>query len=502
VPVIDSPNGPIGGADHEAYRRPMVLVSNREPYEHVTTPAGLEVRHPPGGLVSSLDPTLRRTHGVWVAWGSGSGDRAATDADGRVEVPPPPDGPAYTLRRVWLDEADVEGYYLGFANSVLWPLCHLLINHLQFRDNDWSRYQSVNHRFAEAALDETVRLRAATGREPIVWIQDYHLALVAESLRAAAPDLFIHQFWHIPFPPPDILHLLPFGVREALLRGLLGNDLLEFQTERYALNFLDCASQLLPGAVADRRGSAVRYAGHTTALAAFPISIDVQRFESLAAAPEAAARAAELRRQYAPGVRQLGVSVDRIDYTKGILERLHALEVLWEQSPELRERFTMLVVAAPSRSELPPYRALAHEIDDAVAALNARFGTPSWTPIAVLGEAMPPTELAALYRAADLCLVSSLQDGMNLVAKVLVLSRFTGAAEEIEGAVLVNPFNVDGFAAGIRLALEMRPAERARRMREMRERLRRATVFDWLDAVMTRVDATSGAVGVGTPTTE
>ena len=485
--------------------RPIILLSNREPYEHVAIPEDgtVVVRHPYGGLVTALDPALKATHGVWVAWGSGSGDRAASDAHGRVDVPPAPEDPMYTLRRVWLDDADVEGYYLGFANSVLWPLCHLLIHHLRFRDEDWARYQAVNQRFADAALEEAMRLRKDTGREAIAWIQDYHLALVADSLRAARPELFIHQFLHIPFPPPEIFRLLPYGVCQSLLRGLMGNDLLAFHTERYAVNFVDCAAQLLPGAVGDRAALTVRYADRTTALGVYPISIDVDRFEALAAAPEAAARAAELRQRYAWGDRQLGVSVDRIDYTKGILERLSALEVLWSSAPELRDRFTMLIVTAPSRTELRPYRVLEQEIDARVAALNARFGTPTWTPIVVMSEAIPATELAAIYRAADLCLVSSLQDGMNLVAKefvacqldergVLVLSRFTGAAEEIEGVVLINPFNVDGMAAAIRSALAMPVAERQRRMGAMRRRLRQATVFDWLNGVTSRVASMAG----------
>ena len=494
----------VNGADSTrdasyADERPLLLLSNREPYEHVATPNGVEVHHPAGGLVTALDPTLRRTRGVWVAWGSGSADREVSDADGRVAVPPPPADSLYTLRRVWLDDNDVEGYYLGFANSVLWPLCHLLIHHFRLRDDDWARYQSVNRRFADAALDEAARVRSAARRAPVVWIQDYHLALVAESIRAAAPTMFIHQFWHIPFPPPDMLHLLPEPIRESLLRGLLGNDLLAFHTERYAMNFLECAAQLLPDATVDRERLTVRCGSRVTALGAYPISIDVDSFESLAGAASVRTRSIELRRRYAPGARQLGASVDRVDYTKGIPERLRALEVLWEGTPELRDRFTMLIVTAPSRFELRPYRALRREIEQMVAALNQRFGTSSWTPIVLLSEAIAPTELAAIYRAADLCLVSSLQDGMNLVAKefvacqtdqrgVLVLSQFAGAAEEIGEAVLVNPFDVDGFAGGIRTALEMPRAERRRRMRDMRRRLRGATVFDWLAAITARVD--------------
>ncbi len=473
--------------------RPLVLLSNREPYEHVATPRGMEVRQPPGGLVTALDPPLRRAHGVWIAWGSGSGDRDAADADGRVEVPPPPEEPAYTLRRLWLTDAEVEGYYLGFANSTLWPLCHLLIQHFQFRDDQWMHYQAVNACFAAAAAEEIGRLRATQPGRPIVWIQDYHLAVAAESLRTVVPDAFIHQFWHIPFPPPEIFHLLPYGVRQSILAGLLGNDLLEFQTDRYARNFIECLAELLPGAMVDREARTASYRGRATRVGVFPISIDVARYEQIAAQPATAARVAALRAQYGSDGRQLGVSVDRIDYTKGIPERLRALELLWEEHPMFRGRLTVLLVAAASRSELAAYRALETEIGSAVAELNARFGTSTWTPIVLL-DAMPQEELVAIYRAADVCLVSSLQDGMNLVSKefvacqvdergVLVLSRFTGAAEEIDGPVLVNPFNVDGFAAGIRTALEMPMGERRRRMHAMREQLRGATVFDWLRSI-------------------
>jgi trehalose 6-phosphate synthase len=472
--------------------RTLVLLSNREPYEHVHAPGGVQVRQPPGGLVSALDPTMQRTRGIWVAWGSGSADRDTADEQGRLQVPP--DDPAYSLRRVWLDEEDVEGYYLGFANSALWPLCHMLIQHFHFRADHWTRYQNVNERFADAVASEVARARA-DGRQPMVWIQDYHFALVAELLRMNAPDAFIHQFWHIPFPPPDILHLLPTDVYDGVIRGLLGNDLLEFHTERYAFNFLSCVAESLPDAAIDVERRQVTCGEHTTTVGVFPISIDVELYESLALRPESSVRVADLRARYAPGDRQLGVSVDRVDYTKGIPERLRALELLWEESPELRQRFTFILVATPSRTDIAAYEALEKEVISAVAAINARFGTLDWVPIVLINENVNAELLASIYRAADLCLVSSLQDGMNLVAKefiacqteergVLVLSRFTGAAEEIEGAVLINPFNVDGFAAGIRSALEMPRDERRQRMARMRAQLAGSTIFDWLEAIL------------------
>ncbi|MGZ8469625.1 MAG: alpha,alpha-trehalose-phosphate synthase (UDP-forming) [Gemmatirosa sp.] len=482
--------------------RTLILLSNREPYEHVRSTAadavdGVLLRRPPGGLVSALDPTMQRTHGTWVAWGSGSADRESADADGRLMVPP--ESPSYALRRVWLDDADVEGYYLGFANSALWPLCHLLLQHYEIRDEFWTRYHDVNQRFADAVAEEVAR---APG-ESVVWIQDYHFAvapsLLRQRLAADGQRAFIHQFWHIPFPPPDILRLLPTEAQEGVLRGMLGNDLLEFHTERYALNFMDCVAAMVPEVEVRRELHRIRFEGRDVHIGVFPISIDVAKYEGLARRPEAARRAGELRAKHASRTATLGVSVDRIDYTKGIPERLRALDQLWDEAPELRGTLTFLVVATPSRSELASYKSLEDEVLTTVVAINERWGTPEWTPIVLLHENVGAAELAAIYRAGDLCLVSSLQDGMNLVAKefvacnvdeqgVLVLSRLTGAADEIEGAVLINPFNVDGVVAGLREAITMSPAERRARMRGMRARLRRATIFDWLGAILSRVD--------------
>ena len=469
----------------------FILVSNREPYEHVRGPRGIEVKQPAGGLVSALDPTLRRIHGTWVAWGSGSADRETADDLGRVMVPPGEE--SYTLRRVWLEDSEVEAYYHGFANRSLWPLCHMLIHHFEFRTEYWERYRAVNMRFAHAVADEAER---CSGRAT-AWIQDYHFALVPEFLRAMRPNLFIHQFWHIPFPPPDILRLLPSGTHEVLLRGLLGNDLMEFQIDRHALNFLDCVAEFVGDAEVNVGEQTIRVQDRVVQVAAFPISIDFEKYEAMALAPAAMRQVATLRERYAHGSRQLGVCVDRVDYTKGIPERLRALDLLWTEHPELRERFTFIFVCTPSRTNLPAYTQLEREVGETVLSINRRFGTSEWTPIVLINENVDADLLAAVYRAADLCMVSSLQDGMNLVAKefvaaqtdergVLLLSRFTGAAEEIEGAVLINPFNIDGFVSAIRTALDMPAEERRRRMRRMRRRLQNNTIFDWLDAILAR----------------
>jgi alpha,alpha-trehalose-phosphate synthase [UDP-forming] len=472
----------------------FILVSNREPYEHMRGAHGIEVKQPPGGLVSALDPTMRHTHGTWVAWGSGTADRDVSDEAGRVQVPP--EDPQYTLHRVWLDDADIDGYYHGFANRALWPLCHMLIQHFEFRTEYWERYRAVNLRFAHAVADEAER---CTGRS-MAWIQDYHFALASEFLRAMRPSLFIHQFWHIPFPPPDILRLLPTGTHESLLRGMLGNDLAEFQIDRYAENFMDCVEQFIPEARVDPVRQMITFRDRVIHVGAFAISIDVERYEAMARAPETVDRVRTLRERYARDGRQLGVCVDRIDYTKGIPERLRALDTLWEQSPELRGRFTFIFVATPSRSNVPAYNTLEREVVESTIAINKKYGARDWTPIVLINENVDSDLLAAVYRAGDLCIVSSLQDGMNLVAKefiacqvdergVLMLSRFTGSAEEIEGACLINPFNVDGFVSAIRTSLDMSPDERRRRMRRMRRQLHNSTIFDWLDSILARATA-------------
>jgi alpha,alpha-trehalose-phosphate synthase [UDP-forming] len=469
----------------------FILVSNREPYEHVKGVHGVEVKQPAGGLVSALDPTMRRIHGTWVAWGSGSADVETADESGRVQVPP--DEGSYTLRRVWLEDHEVDAYYHGFANRSLWPLCHMLIHYFEYRREYWDRYRAVNLRFAHAVADEAER---CTGRS-MAWIQDYHFALVPEYLRAMRPNLFIHQFWHIPFPPPDILRLLPSGSHEALLRGMLGNDLMEFQIERHALNFLDCVAEFVADADVDLGDQTIRFQDRVVHVAAFPISVDYEKYDQMAHSPESDRTVRTLRGRYTRGSRQLGVCVDRVDYTKGIPERLRALELLWSEHPELRERFTFIFICTPSRTNLWAYTELEQGVGEAVVAINKRFATSDWTPIVLVNENVDADLLAAVYRAGDMGLVSSLQDGMNLVAKefvaaqteergVLLLSRFTGAAEEIEGAILINPFNVDGFVSAIRTALDMSAEERRRRMRRMRRKLQNNTIFDWMDAILAR----------------
>jgi trehalose 6-phosphate synthase len=483
---------------HFALERPLIVLSNREPYEHVHKPNGIEVRNPAGGLVSALDPILRRTHGTWVAWASGNADRTVADDVGRVPVPP--DDPSYTLRRVWLSESDVEGFYLGFANSVLWPLCHLFVNMIDIRRSNWHSYEHANRLFAAAVAQEA----ESAGGAPMIWIHDYHFALVPARVRQLVPDALIHQFWHIPFPPPDVFRILPLGVHDTLLRGLLGNDLIEFQTEGYARNFMECVVRALPDAQVFPEQNMIEFNGHQTRVGAFPISIDVTEWERLAGLPHTLEVCRTLRDRYAPGGRQLVVSVDRMDYTKGIVRRLRALEHMWTDQPERRGTFTMLIVATPSRTDIPAYARLEQDVLDAISRLNDEFRTLDWTPIVLVHDNVDADLLAAVYCAADVCVVSSLQDGMNLVAKefiacrterngVLVLSRFAGAADELDSALLVNPFFIDAFSDALAVALDMPAAERTTRMTALRKHVANATIDDWLNAILAAAESSSQA---------
>ncbi|HEX2205793.1 MAG TPA: trehalose-6-phosphate synthase [Longimicrobium sp.] len=467
-------------------QRRLVVVSNREPYEHRWSDevGEMDVSRPAGGLTSALDPLLQALGGLWVAWGSGEADAAAVDPENRVRVPP--ENPSYTLRRVWLSHHDIHRYYLGFSNQFLWPLCHLRPALTRVRARYWERYRQVNRRFAEAVLEEV------RDREAAVWFQDYHLALAPLFVRARRPDLVLAHFWHIPFPPIDIFRISPQA--GYLLRGMLANDLMGFHLPGFADNFLRCAHKLA-GAEVDWEARTATLEGHTCHVGAFPISIDIGQFREAATAPGAEAQMARLRARYAPGGGAVGVGVDRLDYSKGLPEKFKALELLWERYPELRERFTFIQVAVPSRSDIEAYDELAQKVDRQVWEINERFGTPGWRPIHLLKQSLPAERLAILYRMADVCIVSSLQDGMNLVAKefvasqvdrrgVLLLSEFAGAAEGMEDATLMNPYDPEGCALRVRDALTLPAEERAAQM----ERLQRSltSIYDWMAEIFTR----------------
>jgi trehalose 6-phosphate synthase len=454
------------------------VVANREPYIHVYDGEGVRCMKPASGLTTALDPVMRACGGTWVAHGSGDADRQASDPRGRVAVPP--ECPAYTLRRVWLSKEEEQGYYYGFANEALWPLCHAAYTRPSFNPGDWQQYRRVNQKFADAVLDEVA------GERAVVFVQDYHFALLPRLLKAARPDLVVVQFWHIPWPNPEIFRVCPW--QEEILDGLLGNDLLSFHIQNHCNNFLDSVDRALEARI-DTERFAVTRGGKTTVVRPHPISIDP---ESVAAfAPrDVETEEARLRKQLRVQDRPLLVGVDRVDYTKGIPERFRAVDRLVTLHPELKGRFCCVQVGAPSRTHIPAYRRLNEELDALVEEINWRHGGDAWKPVVYVKEHLDLGQLYGLYRMAAGCVVSSLHDGMNLVAKefvaartdlrgVLVLSRFTGAARELTDALLVNPYAVDEFAAALRSALTMPAEEQERRMRRLRAQVADNNIYRW-----------------------
>lgn len=457
--------------------RQLVVVSNREPYLHRRGPSGPTVDRPAGGLVAALDPVMQEAGGIWIAWGAGDADFDVTDAHGRVRVPP--DSPRYTLRRIALTHPEVEAFYYGYANQALWPLCHMAMAHARFRRRDWAGYQAVNRRFAEA-------VHAEAGSGAIVWIHDYHLALCPRHVRQLRPDLYLTQFWHIPWPAWDVFRVCP--QRTELLDGLLANDLIAFQHPRHVEHFRECIEREL-GASID--GNLVEYDGRVVEVEAFPISVDAASLEQAAESAECGHWMARFRRRFRLDNRAVVVSVDRLDYTKGIPERLQAIDLFFRRYPEYRGRVVFIQKTAPSRTRIQAYRDLASRVEDAIERLNASYGTPDWRPVISLPGPLPPAGMAALYRMADVCLVSSLQDGMNLVAKefvacqidrrgALLLSELAGAQAELPWAISINPYDLEGCAEAVARTLEMPAEERRRRMDHLRAYVAEHDVFHWV----------------------
>jgi trehalose 6-phosphate synthase len=456
----------------------LVVVANREPYIHAYDGEDIRCVKPASGLATALDPVMRACGGVWVAHGSGDADRDVADEQGRVPVPP--ESPAYTLRRVWLSKEEEQGYYYGFANEALWPLCHAAYTRPRFDPGDWAQYRHVNQKFADAVLEEVA------GEPAIVFVQDYHFALLPRLLKEARPDLVVVQFWHIPWPNREVFRVCPW--QDEILDGLLGNDLLAFHIQDHCNNFLDTVDRGIEARM-DTERFAVTRGGQTTCVRPYPIGIDPDLVTSLA--PEDVHKEQRrLRKRLRVRDRRLLVGVDRVDYTKGIPERFHAVDRLLTLHPELKRTFSLVQVGAPSRTHIPTYRRLNEELEALAEAINWRHGDDSWHPVVHLNEYFAPEQVYALYGMATACVVSSLHDGMNLVAKefvaartdlrgVLVLSRFTGAARELGGALLVNPYAADEFAAALRAALAMPPEEQERRMRRMRGQVVDNNIFRW-----------------------
>ena len=470
----------------------VIVVANREPYLHERSADGtIHVTRPASGLVTALEPVMRACSGTWIAHGSGSADRETVDRRDHVRVPPGQE--TYDIRRVWLTREEEQGFYYGLSNEGLWPLCHMVHARPEFRSRDWELYRKVNERFADAVAEE------AGGPDPIVLVQDYHFALLPRYLRERLPRATIITFWHIPWPTAERFGICPW--EREVLEGLLGSTVVGFHTQAHCNNFLESVDRFLESRI-DRERHSVVLGGRETLVRPYPISVEWPSHWAAETAPAAECRV-EVRRQLglAPDV-LLGVGVDRLDYTKGIEERLLAVELLLERHPAWRGRFTFVQLAAPSRTVIPAYRELNDRVEALAARVNDRFARDGWLPIVLLRRHHEPPAIFRMYRAADLCYVSSLHDGMNLVAKefvaarddlrgVLVLSRFTGAARELSEALLVNPYDVEAAATALATALSMPPEEQEDRMRAMRALLSELNVYRWagkmlLDATRTR----------------
>ena len=457
----------------------LIVVSNRQPYIHELVEGKLRYVVPAGGLTTALDPLMQECGGTWVAHGGGKGDWYAVDEANKILVPP--DDPAYTLRLVWLTEEEEQGYYYGFSNEALWPLCHNAYTEPVFDAGDWEIYKAVNQQFANHVLNEI------DGRPVAVFIQDYHLALLPRLIRDADPDVITGQFWHIPWPNPEIFRICPW--QSELLDGMLGNDLLGFHIGDHCSNYLNTVAGALNSQV-DEEYNRVNYRGAPTVVRPFPISVDFEQICWEARSGYVTEEMDRLVDEWDLDGKVVGLGIDRIDYTKGISHRLRAIGRFLEKYPEYLGKVVFIQAGVMSRTNIDAYQQLSDQIDRLLDEINGRFGRYGWQPIIYLPNDLPNVTLLALRRLARFCVVSSLHDGMNLVAKeyvasrfdedgVLILSPFTGAAHELTDALIVNPYATEHFADAVRYAVEMPYEERHARMVNMRAIVQENNIYKW-----------------------
>ncbi len=462
------------------------VVSNREPYIHVEDENNnLKCMWPASGVVTAIDPILRACGGTWVAHGSGNADRKCVNSSNKLGVPPGDD--RYILKRVWLSKEEEDGYYYGFSNEGLWPLCHITHTRPFFKESDWQMYKSVNKKFAESLLAELPR------DNPFVFIQDYHFTLLPQMIKEKRPDATVALFWHIPWPNPEVFSICPY--QKEILEGMLGCDLLGFHVQFHCNNFLDTANRILESRVDAERFSVIR-AGKETLVRAFPISID---FNVFGGTRDPGCRQVEkIKKELKLEDKIVAVGVERMDYTKGMIERVHAIDRFLEKYPQYAGKFVFIQIAAPSRTHIKRYHDFAGEMDELVEKKNWKHSDGEWKPILYFKRQFSPEEIRPYYIMADLCMVSSLHDGMNLVAKEfvsarsdlsgsLILSRFTGASRELLDAVQVNPYAIEEFADSIKFAIEMPVEEKMKRMTSMRETIYRNNVYKWAADIITEL---------------
>jgi len=466
----------------------FVVVSNRQPYVHTFKRGRVEYQRGAGGVVTALDPVMQACHGLWVAFGSGDADRKVSDAQGKLGVPP--ESPNYTLRRVWLTKEEENGYYFGYSNEALWPLCHMAFQRPVFRKEDWEYYVKVNKKFAQAVAEEVNHKKA------FIWIQDYHLCLLGKFLKELLPGkIIVSHFWHIPWPNYETFRICP--QKKEILEGLLANDLMGFHIRNHCANFIEAIDREIESKIDRERFSVIR-GGHETIVRPYPISVDFEGISSFSAAGEADKIGQALIEEFSLSGLKVMLGLDRIDYTKGIPERLLAIDALFEAHPELKEKIVFLQMGEISRIHIPKYKELNDEINALVEQINWKHSTGEWRPVILVRRHLSFKELAGFYRMGEVCIVSSLHDGMNLVAKefissrsdengMLVLSQFTGAARELTDAILVNPFDRHQFSEGIYQALNLPSEEKQKRMNKMRAIIQQNNIFRWAGKVLSEL---------------
>lgn len=460
----------------------LIVVSNREPYIHTLEEGKLKVWRPTGGAVTALDPVMKACGGTWIAHGSGNGDKQVVDKDDKIKVPEK--NPSYTLKRIWFSKEEEKGYYYGFSNEALWPLSHIAYTTPIFREEDWRMYKKVNMKFAEAVIKE---IKALKDKKTLVWIQDFHLSLVAKYVKKISPETICAYFWHIPWPNPEAFRICPF--KKDIIKGFLANDLVGFHIRYHADNFIETVEKEIEAKVDKERNSVIKD-GHETMVRDFPISVDFESISKQASSKKTAKRIKEFKRDLSLDNKIIFLGCDRIDYTKGILQRLIAFDKFLEKFPEYKEKVVLVQIGAISRILLKAYEDINSEINCLVKEINWKHSTSSWSPIIFSKEFIPYEDIIAFYAMADVMIVSSLHDGMNLVAKeyisskfdnkgVVILSQFTGSARELEESIFINPYNLKEFVEKIKLALDMPQAKKTKKMKALRDIVKENNIYKW-----------------------
>ena len=464
-------------------KKKMIVVSNREPYMHIHEGKNIKCIVPASGMITAMEPILKACSGLWIASGTGDADKETADKNGRLEVPP--EDPKYTLKRLWLTKEEEDHFYYGFSNEGLWPLCHIAHTRPTFRNEDWKYYQKVNKDFARAVLDET-----KDEEQPFILIQDFHFALLPELIKKEKPGAKVAIFWHIPWPNPESFGICPW--QREILTGILGADLIGFHTQYHCNHFLETVNRALESRVLWENFT-VKMGGHTTFVKPFPISIAFTLKDYDNESPKI--EISQLLNEHSIAARYMGIGVDRIDYTKGIIEKFLAIERFLEKNPSYLGKFTFVQIGAPSRTLLKSYSDMVSAVENEANRINWRFKVKDWKAILLLKRHHSHSEIAPYYSSANFCMVTSLHDGMNLVAKEfvasrtqndgsLILSRFAGATQELEGAIIINPYDIEKSADAIKSALEMSPEEQNQRMKQMRLVIVRHNIYSWAASLL------------------